>query len=124
MPIFFFVNSQKEEFGSYMNRIKYIIRHFKSGLNAFCSPDDINTLMGDELDKTTKDTTSLPGDRCFTDDLFHPGRCIEPTCLDIKYCGTKGHHIVGKCKSRNYEGGSHYYRHGPAHDRLCCMPPK
>jgi len=112
--------SEGTEFGSPISRVKYIIRHFRHGLNEFCTPNDLNTLIGEDISATTKETTTLPGSRCFTDDLFHPGRCIEPSCQEIKYCGTRGHQIVGRCKSRT--GAVQFRRLG--HDRLCCMPPK
>ena len=91
---------------------------FWYGIHEFCPVEELDNLIGEDFIHLDVKTATLPGSRCFTDDLFKPGRCIEPTCLEVKMCGTKGHHIAGTCKGRyDFRGDQHFLG-------LCCMPPK
>ena len=101
------------------DRLDFLMHMFWHGIHPeFCPVEELDDLIGDDFLNLDVKTATLPGRRCFTDDLFHPGRCIEPTCLAVKVCGTKGHDIVGTCKVGNrYDQNQNFLG-------LCCMPPK
>jgi len=81
-----------------------------NSLSRTCSNDELENLIGQKMEKLTN-TTNLPGFRCHQKDFYQPGRCVESTCAQVRFCGIVGHNIKGRCKG--YSGN---------YDKLCCMP--
>jgi len=81
-----------------------------NSLSRTCSNDELENLIGQKMEKLTN-TTNLPGFRCHQKDFYQPGRCVESTCAQVRFCGIVGHKIKGRCKG--YSGN---------YDKLCCMP--
>jgi len=82
-----------------------------NSLSRTCSNDELEDLIGQKMEKLTN-TTNLPGFRCHTENNFYkPGRCVESTCAQVRFCGIVGHKIKGRCNG--FKGN---------YDKLCCMP--
>jgi len=80
-----------------------------NSLSRTCSNDELEDLIGQKMEKLTN-TTNLPGFRCHQKDFYQPGRCVESTCAQVRFCGIVGQKIKGRCKG--FTGN---------YDKLCCM---
>ncbi len=64
-----------------------------------CPMEDLNSLVGvGNVNKNLKMQVSLPGSRCFNDDLLDVGNCVPPTCDAVKKCKEGFGSIIGKCR--------------------------
>merc|ERR1719483_763093 len=79
-----------------------------NSLSRTCSEDELETLIGEEIENLPK-TTNLPGYRCYNKDFDQPGRCVESSCAQARFCGARGHQIKGKCKGSQGD-----------YDKICC----
>merc|ERR1712020_644341 len=74
-----------------------------------CTDEQLSRLIG-KNPNALEELKTLPGRRCYTSDIFSPGRCVDNSCIQVRQCGSKGHRIVGKCKSSTGK-----------YDKLCCI---
>merc|ERR1719483_1538692 len=97
----------------YRQRIQEMLQRLgqKQAVNSLsrtCSEDELETLIGEEVENLPK-TTNLPGYRCYNKDFDQPGRCVESSCAQARFCGARGHQIKGKCKGSQGD-----------YDKICC----
>ena len=97
------INSKTEHIKKALHKINVL------GNEEDCNDDQFSRLIG-KNPNVLENLRTLPGKRCYTSDIFNPGHCVESNCNQVRLCGTKGHKIVGKCRSSLEK-----------YDKLCCM---